>query len=67
VDDAPFMNVFESFAYLSHNVENIFFWNVLALILINKVLYTSVAELHYNHWRIAFLDEILYLHDVGMI
>ena len=61
------MNVFKSFAYLRENVDNIFFWHVFALILINKVLQTSVAEFHYNHWRIVLLDKILYLLDVRMM
>jgi hypothetical protein len=40
---------------------------VFALILINKVLQTSVAEFHNNDWRIALLHKILYLCNVAMI
>jgi hypothetical protein len=61
------MNVFESSAYLCKYDENVFFRNLFALILIEIVLQTSIAELHYNHRNFVVLYEINYLSDVKMV
>ena len=67
MNDAFLMNVFQSSANLSKYVKNIFFWNLFALILINKILQTAFTEFHYNCGGIVLLDQILYLYYIKVI
>ena len=61
------MNVFESAADLTEYVDNLVFRNLFALVLIDEVLQTSIAEFYHNHGDLIVFDEIYYLSYVRMV